>query len=240
MFGLSDLAALLAAAAVGGFFIWPVTRGAYEQAYGQFPALISFVKFAILATAGEMLAHRIRAGGTQRSGRSGPNPGRRYLPKNFGLLPKMLVWGLIGAVIYWIFVIFSSGVRSAFPGAFEITVLGMGIPGAFLISLFMNVFFAPVMMLSHNLTDRFISANRGRFPISRWNTRELLEGTDWSRMWSFVFARTIPLFWIPAHTVTFLLPENYRTLFAALLSVALGLILAFAVKGHHSPTQENP
>ena len=42
--------------------------------------------------------------------------------------------------------------------------------------------------------------------------------------------RTIPLFWIPAHTVSFLLPPDYQVLYAALLGVALGLILALAGK----------
>ena len=43
-----------------------------------------------------------------------------------------------------------------------------------------------------------------------------------------ILFRTIPLFWIPAHTFTFLLPPELRILFAAFLSVALGAILAFA------------
>jgi hypothetical protein len=45
---------------------------------------------------------------------------------------------------------------------------------------------------------------------------------------SFVLLRTIPFFWIPAHTLTFMLPPEYRVLAAAMLSVALGAILAFA------------
>ena len=44
-------------------------------------------------------------------------------------------------------------------------------------------------------------------------------------MWGKVYKYTIPLFWIPAHTVTFLLPTEFRTLFAALLSVVLGLLM---------------
>ncbi len=38
--------------------------------------------------------------------------------------------------------------------------------------------------------------------------------------------KTIPLFWIPAHTITFLLPEEFRVLFAAVLSVMLGVLLS--------------
>jgi hypothetical protein len=40
--------------------------------------------------------------------------------------------------------------------------------------------------------------------------------------------KTIPLFWIPAHTITFSLPPEYRVLMASFLSIALGGILAFA------------
>ena len=49
-------------------------------------------------------------------------------------------------------------------------------------------------------------------------------------MWGFVFKKTIPLFWFPAHTVTFLLPPSGRVLCAALLGVALGVLLALAAR----------
>jgi hypothetical protein len=52
-----------------------------------------------------------------------------------------------------------------------------------------------------------------------------LKSIDWERMWGFVFSKTIPLFWIPAHTITFMLPAEWRMIFAAGLSVMLGLIL---------------
>jgi hypothetical protein len=45
---------------------------------------------------------------------------------------------------------------------------------------------------------------------------------DWHGFVSFVVLRTIPLFWIPAHTMTFLLPPEFRVLMAAVLSIALG------------------
>ena len=47
-------------------------------------------------------------------------------------------------------------------------------------------------------------------------------------MWGFVYKKTIPLFWIPAHTITFLLPAEYRILVAALLGIVLGVILGIA------------
>jgi hypothetical protein len=45
-----------------------------------------------------------------------------------------------------------------------------------------------------------------------------------------VFKKTIPFFWYPAHTVTFLLPSEQRVLFAALLGIALGVLLALSSK----------
>jgi hypothetical protein len=57
---------------------------------------------------------------------------------------------------------------------------------------------------------------------------KIITGLDWKTQWGFVFKKTIPLFWYPAHTLTFMLPSNYQVLFAAFLGVALGVILAIA------------
>lgn len=59
---------------------------------------------------------------------------------------------------------------------------------------------------------------------------EILAGLNWRVLWGFVFKKTIPLFWFPAHTVTFLLPGNMRVLFAALLGVVLGVLLAIGAR----------
>jgi hypothetical protein len=67
---------------------------------------------------------------------------------------------------------------------------------------------------------------RGFFTPFGFNN--LLLNLDWDVQWNFVFKKTIPLFWIPAHTITFLLPPDFRILFAAILGIALGTILAIA------------
>jgi len=59
---------------------------------------------------------------------------------------------------------------------------------------------------------------------------DVVKRIDWDGFISFVLVKTIPIFWIPAHTITFLLPSEYRVLWAAFLSIALGAILAFAKK----------
>ena len=55
-----------------------------------------------------------------------------------------------------------------------------------------------------------------------------VKSVDWSDFIGFVVCKTIPLFWIPAHSVTFMLPPQYRVFMSAFLSIILGLLLAVA------------
>src|SRR5574344_2332622 len=57
--------------------------------------VMSFIKFSILATFGEMLALRIRKG--------------FYTEKGFGIAPRMLVWGILGMGIAMSMMIFKAG-----------------------------------------------------------------------------------------------------------------------------------
>jgi hypothetical protein len=87
-------------------------------------------------------------------------------------------------------------------------------------------------MTFHKITDTHIAENGGSIkalfrPIDM--RRHIVE-LNWDRQWSFIFKKTIPLFWYPAHTITFMLPGEYRVLFAALLGVALGVILAIGAR----------
>jgi hypothetical protein len=212
----SDGVAAVSASIVLLFFIFPLTRELYIRAYRFSPVLLSFIKFAVLATSGELLVNRIETG--------------RYTVKYFGLLPKMLVWGLLGVLIYCSFEIFSAGVTGFFFNGQVPDTMYLRILRAFLISLFLNTLFAPMMMVTHRLTDIFINENEGNFPIRKFNIVDLLEKVNWKSMGGFVLLKTIPFFWIPAHTITFLLPPTFRILFAALLSIALGLLLSGAKK----------
>ena len=201
------------------------------DAYTQFNAahgyVTAFIKFAILATFGEMLAARIRCG--------------QYLPQGFGFVPRAVVWGLLGITIQFAFKVFAGGVPPTLEdlGLENATLALQGELGATRIltalgiSVVMNVVYAPVMMTLHKVTDLHIQEYNGsvRALANPIKVRAIMsERIDWKQMWSFVFKKTIPFFWIPAHTISFLLPAAYRTLFAALLGVALGLILTVAVK----------
>ncbi|MEI6297335.1 MAG: hypothetical protein WCO84_06905, partial [bacterium] len=94
----------------------------------------------------------------------------------------------------------------------------------------LNLFFAPVFMAFHRITDMHIMNTAGTLrgfftpiPVS-----EYVKDGDWLTFWNFVVKWTIPVFWIPAQTLNFMLPEGYRILMAALYSVILGVLLSLA------------
>ncbi len=186
--------------------------------------VMSFIKFAILATLGEVIGLRIKIGS--------------YYKEGFGIMPRAIVWGLLGLGINMAFVIFQNGTPVfleylGINGALDAMkgeITGTRILVAFSISTAMNLIFAPVFMTIHKITDTHILKNRGTLsgffkPIK---FGEIITNLDWSVQWNFVFKKTIPFFWIPAHSITFLLPSEYRVLFAAILGVVLGVLLAMA------------
>ena len=204
------------------FFLIRPLYEAYESFNLAHGMVMSFIKFALLSTLGAMLGARISRG--------------RYCPPGFGVLPKMIVWGVLGMGINMAMIIFSNGVP-AFLEYMGYRDAGLDFTGsltwgkvlvAFCISVAMNSIFAPVFMTLHKITDIHIGDNNGslRALIRPIPMAEVFSRIDWNAQWGFVFKKTIPLFWFPAHTVTFLLPAGARPLFAALLGVVLGVLLA--------------
>lgn len=208
------------------FFLSDRLYGAYVTFNGNHGMIMSFIKFAVLSTAGEMLGARISTG--------------RYYYKGFGLISKMTVWGILGMGINMAMIIFSSGtpVFLEYLGLKGATGMLAGpmcwgkVLTAFCVSVAMNSIFAPVFMTLHKITDLHIADNGGSaLALFRpWKMGELMSRINWKAQWGFVFKKTIPLFWFPAHTVTFLLPPSARVLFAALLGVVLGVLLAIAAR----------
>ncbi|MFA5037710.1 MAG: hypothetical protein WC479_11105, partial [Candidatus Izemoplasmatales bacterium] len=143
------------------------------------------------------------------------------------------VWGFLGVVFVLAFKLFASGVAAAqmanlLPSINQDTFWAILLT-AFLISFLMNLLFAPTFMIVHRITDTFIELGEGRLhAIVKVRLNDVIERIDWKTFFSFVVFKTIPFFWIPAHTITFLLPENYRVLMAAYLSIALGVLLSAA------------
>lgn len=206
------------------FFIFAEVLEAYRRFNLENGILMSFIKFSILATLGELIGLRIRTG--------------NYHQKGFGILPRMIVWGFLGITIHIAFIIFASGTpvfleKAGFAEADALLQSGLSWQKALVslsISVAMNLFYAPVMMTFHRITDLHIMENGGslRGFVSPIHFAGIFNEINWDVQWNFVFKKTIPLFWIPAHTITFLLPEEFRVLFAALLGIMLGVILAIA------------
>ena len=207
------------------FFLCESVWNGYMQINTNHPYIMAFIKFAILATFGEMLALRIRSG--------------VYYKSDFGIFPKMIIWGFLGVWIAFAMKVFAVGVpiivektgADGLIAAMGTSFSAWKLLGAFCISVMMNTSFAPVFMTLHKITDTHIQQHQGQLKslIIPIKVKNIISTLDWQRQWNFVFKKTIPLFWIPAHTLTFILPTDFQVLFAALLSIALGLILALSL-----------
>ena len=210
------------------FFIFQDVYHGYEKINQQLPLIMAFFKFAILATFGEVLGLRIRIG--------------KYNMPNFGILPRAVVWGFLGMWIAASMGVFRSGVPvyldrfqlfSGINAAMMSNFSALKLWGAFCISVMMNTTFAPVFMTLHKITDTHIMQTGGTlkgFFSNKISFTEIISSINWKVQWGFVFKKTIPFFWIPAHTLTFILPPNFQVLFAAFLGVCLGIILSIAAQ----------
>ncbi len=207
------------------FFIFTQVYEFYKDFNHNHGMIMSFIKFAILATIGESIGLRIKT--------------NKYNYKGFGLLPRAIVWGFLGMFIKVAFIVFAAGmpVFAEFIGiedavkAFQSTpVTSSKLIVSFFIGTGLNIMFAPVFMVLHKVTDSHIVENGGTLTgfLKPIDFGKHLQEIDWKIQWNFVFKKTIPLFWIPAQTGVFLLPAEHRILAAALLSIVLGVIMAVA------------
>lgn len=123
------------------------------------------------------------------------------------VLLKALGWSALAVCIKYAFAGFTAFVAG-------LSAKGL-LPGelgpfafAFSVSLSMNLQFGPFLVIAHRLIDN---------------------GIDGRRNWAGMDKALLSLlwFWVPAHTVTFMLPEDFRIGLAAVWSLALGIILGF-------------
>ncbi len=175
----------------------------------QFPYIMGFLKFATLAMFGEMLKQRMKTGS--------------WAVSKFPV--RVIVWGIFGCIMALAFGIFGTGMGNIMGDhlwfgsnihtdkSFWNTLLF-----AISTSVWMNLIFAYPMMLAHEWANSVIAA--GRFI----GGAAFLEGLN-KQAWGSFIPKSIVWFWMPAHTVTFLLPAEYRVLMGAALGVALGFIL---------------
>jgi len=193
-------------AIVTSLLIFIVTRSFFLSFAGTYPLIAGFIKFFVLATIGDFIGQRIKIG---------------YWKKPDYLIIKAFIWGFIGIFIVLMFGIYPTGIQylqseNILP--FDGNMLAF----ALFVSIIMNLTFAPTMMAFHRITDTYLSM---RLTNKNVKLSEAINNVKWNQFFSFIVLKTIPLFWIPAHTITFLLPSEYRVIFAAVLGIFLGLIL---------------
>ena len=186
--------------------VFIVTRDFFLSFAASTPLLAGFIKFFVLATIGDFIGKRLKT--------------CKWSIPNY-LLVKATIWGFIGVVIVLMFGIFPVGVeylQSENILPYEGSTLAM----ALFTSILMNFTFAPTMMAFHRITDTYLNLLVDNKQVT---LKDAVEDVKWNQFISFIVFKTIPLFWIPAHTITFLLPSEYRVIFAAVLGIFLGLIL---------------
>jgi len=189
----------------------PASREVFITLTKTYPFLMGVVKIGIMGTMGELLGGKIVMGKWKLSG--------------IRIGERILVWAVLGFYFTIIFPLFSFGVDG-------LQVAGL-LPGinsplltSFLKSLQMNIVFGFPMMCFHRTTD---AAIEGGGLFRKWNIAETFRSIDWDNMFKVV-GLAVFWFWIPAQTVTFLLPPEFRVMSAALLAIALGLIMGIAKK----------
>ena len=192
----------------------PASRTAFMAATEAHPYIMGFIKFAILASMGDLLGIRVLKG-------------EWIKPK--GMQYRAVVWGIIGVMTTLVFTVLMGGAAAA-QAAGRLPFEGSAVATAFFGSSIMNLTFGPMMMAFHRFTDMYIDSkyekNAGKITISG-----LIDRNDWHSLVEFSWLKACPFFWIPAHTIVFMLPGQYRVLVSAFLSIALGLLLALAKKG---------
>ena len=127
------------------------------------------------------------------------------------LMGKMIAWAVLGIVIKYGFAGMKGFTQALLDHQLLPSFLGAGLGKAFTVSVFTNVFFGPQMMAFHRVEDNLILGQKGFHGITK--------------AW-----KTLIWFWIPAHTITFLLPADLQIGLAALWSLVLGIIMGATKK----------
>jgi hypothetical protein len=175
---------IFVAALFAPFFLSSDVLSFYEDFNKAHGMVMSFIKFAILATMGEVIGLRMRTG--------------KYNAPGFGIIPRAIVWGFLGLTIKLAFVIFATGTPQfiEYLGV-EGAIKDFKTPGfsgtkllvAFAISASMNLIYAPVMMTLHKITDMHIMSNGGTIGglFRKIEFKKHFVNLDWSVQWIFVF-----------------------------------------------------
>lgn len=181
--------------------------GGFAKVNIAYPYLAGFAQFAVYATAGELLSGRLLEGTWQI---------------NRATWFKSLSWGIGGVLVTLAFTVFSQGTRQAMAAGL-LPGYGNALTQAFFTSVTNNLFFAPIHSALMRVCGNYAEI---RFLAGQHITpRQAVDSVDWGELIDFTLFKTIPLFWIPVNTVGFLLPQEYRIVFAAVLSLAFGILM---------------
>lgn len=133
--------------------------------------------------------------------------GEIYVPYRFTIIVlKMLEWALIAVTIKYAFVGYQGFVNSLISHGLlpELGLFGR----AFTVSVTMNLQYGLFLVIFHRFLDNL---------IAKQNNWKNIDKGMFSLIW----------FWIPAHTITFMLDKPYQIGLAAIWSVVLGFILGY-------------
>jgi hypothetical protein len=208
-------------------FLSPVSRNVIAAMGSGHPLLTGFLKFAVLASMGELLAIRIVSGEWRAPA---------------GMPYRVFVWGTVGVLVVVSFAVFTAGVDQAVRGGLlPVSPNALSsLTKAAWTSIALNSAFAPFLMIGHRMADTYLDLAEGSIvKLRSVRVEQVISRIDWQGLIRFVCLRTIPLFWLPAHVITFLLPLEYRVIYAAFLSVLLGVILAFSKRGRQLSHNDN-
>ncbi len=207
---------LVGSAAVIGYALgWPTGFGATTRSY---PFVMGFIKLFFLGTLGELLKFRLVKGAWQ-------------LDKVF---QRAAVWGLFGLWFTLAFRGFSGLVDALVLAKLwpeEFGVLPRPAWMAFSKSLWINLLgmFGWGMMVTHEYFNHLI-----RSGWRSWGLSAFAADADAGFLLSFI-PKTLA-FWIPAHTFTFAMPDEWRVFIAALLAIVLGFLLSVGRRARRLPS----
>ena len=116
-----------------------------------------------------------------------------------------------------------SGLMALVMAAGMLPFAGSRLAQAFFTSSANNLVLGPIQTAFLRVCGNYADARFLRGEVL--TRRQAVESVDWGELVDFSIFKTIPFFWIPINTVTFLLPEDYRIVSAAILSMAFGVLM---------------
>jgi hypothetical protein len=195
----------------------PDARTVFIATTEAYPYIGGFVKFAILASMGDMLGARILTG-------------KWTFPQGFFF--KAVVWGVIGMMVTLVFAVFMAGASGAMAGG-KLPFQGSKLAQAVFGSVIMNSTFGPMMYIYHKVGDLLVDMSyekkTGLLPQGI-TVKAIVDRIDWYGLVSFSWLKTCIFIWMPLHAAVFLLPSEYRVLASAFLSILLGILVALSKK----------